>query len=287
MENQARVVSIIALLALGMGLSGCANDQIDRYQQINQTSAGRIEQLNQEAKTLHTTVARKQARIEELQGEVSQLQGIRGGLENQITGIRTRQASLASALGNLQLGTLDPETDRALQSLAASHTDIIRYDSARGMITFTSDLTFGSGSDETKPAAVEGLRKLAGIMLTSAATNYDLRIVGHTDSQRMSNPATIRKFGTNRHLSFYRAAAVEKALRTAGIPGERLETVGWGEYRPVMPNNPRGGTAANRRVEIYVVTSTSNRPTGAIEATAPIDAKPEPAPAPKRRFPMK
>jgi len=253
MTIRRRVLAVAALTVIGAGFGGCQNQRIDRLEQLNQTSAARIEQLNQEVSTLETTVSRKQARINELEAEVGGLRGVRTELEGDLAAVRDRQASIQDALGSLRLVNLDPETDRALQQLAADNSNLIRYDAAHGMITFTSDLTFASGSDEVQSQAREGLVQLAQIMTTPRATAYDLRIVGHTDSQPMSNPATIRRFHSNRHLSFFRAAAVEKILRQAGLPGNRMETVGWGEYRPMVPNNPRGGTAANRRVEIFVV----------------------------------
>ena len=281
------LLGMVGIGVLGLGTVGCANPKIDKYQQINQTSASRIEQLNQDVKTLQTTVERKQTRIDELEGEVGNLKGIRTSLETKVTDIKSRQASLQKAIGNLRLVSLDPETDRALQALAAQHSNVVRYDSTQGLVTFTSDLTFGSGSDQIKTEAAEGLNKLAEIMLSSTATGYDIRIVGHTDNQRMSNPATLRKFGTNRHLSFYRAAAVEKILREAGIPGERLETVGWGEYRPLVPNNARGGTASNRRVEIYIVPTSAQSGTTAYQADAPVDTPAEEQTPPARRYPSK
>lgn len=279
MEKRNYLVCIASLVGLGMGMTGCSNQRIDGLEQINQTQAARIEQLNQQVSTLESTVSRKQARIDELEGEVTGLDSVRGSLQSELGDIKARQSSLQDALGNLQLVTLDPETDRALRNLAAQHPDIIRYDSSRGMIMFTSDLTFGSGSDEVKPAARNGLSQLGQIMTQAQASTYDLRIVGHTDSQRMSNPATLRRFGSNRHLSFFRAAAVAKILRESGMPGERLETVGWGEFRPIMANNTRGGTPANRRVEIFVVPTSAS--SGAVmEAEAPVETTSD-------RLPMK
>ncbi len=282
MTSRRRVLSVAALTVIGAGFGGCQNQRIDRLEQLNQTSAARIEQLNQEVSTLETTVSRKQGRINELEAEVSGLRGVRTDLEAEIGDVRAQQSSIQDRLGNLRLVTLDPETDRALQQLAADNSNLIRYDPAQGMIMFTSDLTFSSGSDEVQSQAREGLTKLAQIMTNSRATGYDLRIVGHTDNQRMSNPATIQRFHSNRHLSFFRAAAVERILRQSGMPGDRLETVGWGEYRPVMANNARGGTSANRRVEIFVV-PTSATMGGSMQA----DVDPASEDTTTGRMPMK
>jgi chemotaxis protein MotB len=181
---------------------------------------------------------------------------------------------------------LDPETDRALQALAAQYPDLIKYDAARGMLQFMADLTFDSGSDQVKPKAREGLQRLAQILAGSSASGYDVRLVGHTDSQRPSRSAG--RFPTNRHLSVARSIAVEEALRAGGIPGSRMETSGWGEYRPAVANSPSGGTPANRRVEIFIVPGTGTG-FGSSEPALPVNASPAPsAPAPRREeMPMK
>ena len=57
------------------------------------------------------------------------------------------------------------------------------------------------------------------------------------------------------HLSAHRAIAVRNVLGNAGVPWERMSVMGWGEYRPAVPNNPSTGTAANRRVEIFLTPS--------------------------------
>ncbi|HBS29804.1 MAG TPA: hypothetical protein DEB06_10235 [Phycisphaerales bacterium] len=282
MTNTLRIVALVAVSGLALG--GCASTERDRLEQINQTSAARIEQLNQENQALQLALQRKDSRIAELEGDVRGLQGVRTDLQRQIGDVRSQQASIADQLGNLRFAALDPETDRAIQQLAAQHQDIIRYDPARGMLQFTSDLTFDSGSDVVRPAARDGLQALARILNGSSASGYDLRIVGHTDNQPISSAATRQKFGTNRHLSAYRAIAVEEVLRQAGMSPTRLEIAGWGEFRPLVPNAARGGTAQNRRVEIFVVPGSPS--SGAVES-APAPTEPAAQPASRPEMPMK
>jgi len=280
-----KTLCVVGLVTLsGLALGGCASTERDRLEQINQTSAARIEQLNQENQALQLALQRKDGRIAELEGEVGGLQGVRTDLQRQIGDVRSQQASIADQLGNLRFAALDPETDRALMQLAAQHSDIIRYDPSRGMLQFTSDLTFDSGSDVVRPAARDSLQALARILNASSATGYDLRIVGHTDNQPISSPATRQKYGTNRHLSAYRAIAVEEVLRQAGMAPTRLEIAGWGEYRPTIPNRARGGTPENRRVEIFVVPGQA--PSGGFES-APAPTEPAAQPSSRPEMPMK
>ena len=74
----------------------------------------------------------------------------------------------------------------------------------------------------------------------------------------------------------HRAISVRNALGSAGVPWERMSAMGWGEHRPVMANNVGKGTAANRRVEIFLVNSTSADFT---TADAPVEIDTYEAPA--------
>lgn len=69
-----------------------------------------------------------------------------------------------------------------------------------------------------------------------------IRIAGHTDA--------IGSDAYNQGLSERRAAAVQRYLAGRGIAASRLETVGYGESRPVADNATSAGRASNRRVEL-------------------------------------
>ena len=81
--------------------------------------------------------------------------------------------------------------------------------------------------------------------------NMRVRVEGHTDSKGSD--------AYNQKLSQRRAEAVVKYLIGKGIDPSRLEAVGFGESRPIAPNqNPDGsdnptGRAKNRRTEFHVI----------------------------------
>jgi hypothetical protein len=51
--------------------------------------------------------------------------------------------------------------------------------------------------------------------------------------------------------------AVRSQLVRDTVAADRIKVGGWGEHRPVMSNPTRGGEAANRRVEIFLVPRTA------------------------------
>jgi chemotaxis protein MotB len=81
-------------------------------------------------------------------------------------------------------------------------------------------------------------------------------IMGHTDAQKIS-PGTAQRHPTNVHLSAHRAISVRSALGSMGVPSDKMFVAGWGEFRPVAANGPKGECAANRRVEIYLTHATT------------------------------
>lgn len=79
---------------------------------------------------------------------------------------------------------------------------------------------------------------------TLACVSARITVEGHTDSD--GDPAA------NKALSDARAAAVVEYLKSAGIDGRRLTSVGYGETRPVAGNDTAEGKQMNRRIEFRV-----------------------------------
>ena len=272
--TRTRAIRAVAILTTSAGMVGCVSQ--GEYDKLWETNRSLTEQLQRTQSNLEAARAQNDA----LSGSAGSASGVIGNLTSaterlraQLTQAMESMRDLESRLGGLELGRLDPTTDRALANLARQYPDLIVYDAERGMLRFSSDLTFGSGSDQVNPAGAEALGRLATVLTSSEASGYDVVIVGHTDSQRIS-ASTAQRHPTNMHLSAHRAISVRRVLGDRGVAWERIQAAGWGEHRPSVPNNPRGGTAENRRVEIYLVPSTWNGPTG-----APAEAQPAPAQA--------
>lgn len=283
--------AILAMVSIaGLGLGGCVGqDQYDTTTTMVDSLEAQNARLLQEKQTAESVASRRAERIGELEAAVAAKDRQIGQLSGRIDSLTQNLSDIEGRLGDVSFGpALDAQTDMALRQLASRYPDLLQYDAQRGMIRVSSDLTFNSGSDSLRDGAQDGLRQLARTLSGSSASGYVLRVVGHTDSQPISNPATRQRFANNRILSVFRAIAVSEALQQAGFPGSRIEVAGWGPHRPAVPNNPTGGTAANRRVEIFVVPM-DGMPMGdgAAESGrgAPIPA--ETAPASAQDFPIK
>jgi flagellar motor protein MotB len=190
-------------------------------------------------------------------------------------------AAAAQALRNASLTgpALPAELDDALRQLAAENPDLMTYDPRLGMIKFNADLTFALGSATVNPQAKPALAKLAGIVNRPVAQRYEVRIVGHTDNVPIKRAETRAQHPTNWHLSVHRSIAVKDVLADSAVAQPRMSVAGYGEHHPIAPNG-RNGAQANRRVEIYLVASTYQAPTGPAPADEPAaPAAPAAAPA--------
>lgn len=86
------------------------------------------------------------------------------------------------------------------------------------------------------------LDTVAAKLLQFDLTGIVITIEGHTDADGSSE--------SNLALSQRRAEAVEQALVDRGISGDALSPVGFGEERPVAPNDTAENKALNRRVTL-------------------------------------
>ena len=77
-----------------------------------------------------------------------------------------------------------------------------------------------------------------------------IRLEGHTDD----TPIHTRLYPSNWQLSTARAIAVLKFLiAERSMPSERLSAAGYGEFRPLVPNDSARNRAKNRRVDVVIL----------------------------------
>jgi hypothetical protein len=108
-------------------------------------------------------------------------------------------------------------------------------------VTLSGSVLFASGAVDLLPAARDRLTAVADVL---KQTQQPLLIEGHTDSQ---GPDAF-----NEDLSYRRAERVREFLISQGVPSDRVDVRGLGEYRPVASNATAEGRANNRRVEIII-----------------------------------
>lgn len=110
----------------------------------------------------------------------------------------------------------------------------------RIVLNMPSNITFRTGSADLNASFFPVLDSVALVLQEYDRTTVS--IAGHTDSTGSEE--------FNQLLSEQRANAVARYLISRGIDGNRLQTRGYGERRPIADNGTAAGRAANRRVEV-------------------------------------
>jgi len=113
----------------------------------------------------------------------------------------------------------------------------------RLIVNLPQDILFATGSFAIRPDLQSDLTAVAANLQQYPAST--IQIVGHTDSDGAAD--------FNQQLSERRASAVSGVLLDAGVPAQRIRTLGLGETQPVASNLNAAGKAQNRRVEIVIV----------------------------------
>lgn len=115
------------------------------------------------------------------------------------------------------------------------------------VIRFADTVLFDLGRDELKAEARSLLERMAAFL---GGEEYHVRVEGHTDNL----PIRTERFPSNWELSTARATRVVRFLaETKAMDPTRLSVVGFGEFRPLVPNTSEANRALNRRVDLVVL----------------------------------
>jgi outer membrane protein OmpA-like peptidoglycan-associated protein len=204
---------LVVFLVATVGLTGCA------------TKKWVDEQISAYGQVTATRISEVENATEENQKAISELSAKQAVLETEVAKLSEQAKDAlkrAEEAGYLAKGKFLYE-----ESLAVN------------------DVTFGfdkaSLSDEAKAALDAFAKKVKGM-----TNNAYVEIQGHTDN--------IGSEGYNLKLGAKRADAVMHYLNMElGVPLFRMNSISYGEYKPIADNSTKDGRAANRRVTLVVM----------------------------------
>jgi len=105
------------------------------------------------------------------------------------------------------------------------------------------NIPFEYNSSALKPQAAEQLKQLEVALASPSVGNDRFVVAGHTDAKGSAE--------YNKQLSLRRAESVKHFLVEKGIDPKRLDTIGYGSEKLLLPDNP--DDPSNRRVEIRAI----------------------------------
>ncbi len=112
-------------------------------------------------------------------------------------------------------------------------------------IEINASALFSPAEAQLGPDAVRALQAVGEVI---AKGDFPIKVEGHTDNL----PIATALFPSNWELSAVRASSVVRLFVAAGVSADRLTAAGYGDQRPVAPNNTADGRARNRRVTIQI-----------------------------------
>jgi chemotaxis protein MotB len=253
---------LVVLVSAAMVLAGCVST--GTYdQKVAELSACQDERLAMQDKVKSELDAGYAARLEleaGLQGMKSEYEACKKATEE----ARQYGEKLKQREADLR--------DRLQKELTDKDVQISQL---KGQLTVSvlDKILFKSGRADILPAGQAVLEKVARVL---AQTDDMIRVEGHTDNVPIS-AALKGKYFSNWELSAARAASVVRYFQMGEhkIEPLRLEAVGFGEFRPLAPNDSDANKQRNRRVEI-VLTAVKPRveaETGSDSAASPKDQK--------------
>ena len=204
---------LVLLLVATVGLTGCA------------TKKWVDEQISAYGQVTATRISEVESATEENQKAISELSAKQATLEKEVavlSGEAKDALKRADEAGKLAKGKFLYEETLAVND-----------------VTFAFDKC--TLSDEAKGALDAFAKKVKGL-----TSNGYVEIHGHTDN--------IGSEGYNLKLGKKRADAVMEYLNMElGVPLFRMNSISYGEYKPIADNSTKDGRAANRRVTLIVL----------------------------------
>lgn len=140
-------------------------------------------------------------------------------------------------------------------------------ETSRGVtIEINDSILFAPGQAQLEATSVKAMRAVGDVL---ANTDFPITIEGHTDNIPIKTP----QFPSNWELSAVRATTVLRLFVDNGVVPEHLTAIGYGDTRPVEPNDSVEGRARNRRVSILIDSMQPEKPApvaDVVPAAAPV-----------------
>ncbi|OQX72084.1 MAG: hypothetical protein B6D62_00070 [Candidatus Cloacimonas sp. 4484_275] len=117
------------------------------------------------------------------------------------------------------------------------------------VITIPGEILFESGKADLNWESKKVLAKVAQEIKNKIGDDpaWQIRIEGHTDNVPIING----KYSSNWELSTARALRIVKFFMVNNyFPPDQLQAMGYGEFKPIVPNDTPENRKKNRRVEI-------------------------------------
>jgi chemotaxis protein MotB len=116
------------------------------------------------------------------------------------------------------------------------------------VVSIAEGVLFKTGAYELRPDGIDVIASIGNIL---QEIDNQVSVEGHTDNVPFRRGGFV---GDNWALSSLRAARIVAVLQgRSGIDPRRLQSVGYGPTRPIMPNDTAEHRQMNRRADIVIL----------------------------------
>ena len=142
---------------------------------------------------------------------------------------------------------IEKELETTLKTMGLRKGVDVRREGRRLVVGLSEGVLFDLGAARINFQGIMVLEKCGDIL---AKIPNRVRIEGHTDDM----PVLGGRYQTNWALSTTRAVNVLRFFtESLGLDSERFSAVGYGEYKPLVPNTSPENRARNRRAEVVIL----------------------------------
>ena len=151
---------------------------------------------------------------------------------------------LVGGIAGRSIGSyMDSQEQELRDALGTAEAASIQREQNILAVTFKADVMFDVNSSKIKAGGYDEIDRVAQVLNKYPQTR--IRIEGYTDSTGSEE--------YNLKLSEKRAQAVKDALIARNVAASRLQTVGFGEAKPIAGNDTEAGRQMNRRVRVVII----------------------------------
>ncbi|MGC3999297.1 MAG: OmpA family protein [Anaeromyxobacter sp.] len=225
--------TIVVGAALLLGASGCVSSSKFEKKEAEATASAAA------AKEAGEKAAACEAKLKTVSDELTASTQAKDELQVKMTSLQEEKDTAVAK--SAQYEQLASSLQKEIQAGQVEVTEL----KGKMIVKLKDKILFPSGSARLNREGREALDRVADAFKDVKAKN--VLVAGFTDDVRV---AANLPFKDNWELSAARATAVVRYLASKGVPPVMLGAAGFGEFRPVAPNDSPANRSLNRRIEI-------------------------------------
>ncbi|OHD12784.1 MAG: hypothetical protein A2Y41_07640 [Spirochaetes bacterium GWB1_36_13] len=240
---------------------------------MNQLKDSLSKSLNEQKKLLADEIAKLKSQLKENEAKTQEALNKSKSVESQAEAIKKQIQEKEAMMNELnqKIAKLAEEGEKKLKEkdeeiskinqVYTQLVDELKQEIDKKEITITklkdkltiqvlNQVVFASGKASVTKEGEKVLQSVAKIL--QDVKDKQIFVEGHTDDLPIVS-SIASQFPTNWELSAARAISVVRFFQNQGIDPKLLAAVGYGEFKPIVPNDTMENRKLNRRVEIVLL----------------------------------